>query len=456
MPEIGPEHPTTYRQEIVQPIFHRIQARGSCVVISAASMGKSRLVQFLLRADVQHHYLGEKAEHFLFVWADCNRMAQVTEWGLYELLLTGLIEACGQHPRAQELRPELVTLRQEAILTANPLLAQRHLELAVRMLCQEQGLSLAILLDEFDESYRTLPAQVLANLRGLRDVNKYRLSYVLFTREHPAQLRVLQESEGFYELFSRSVYGLKPYQKEDARRILQQLQVRRQHELGSLSQEAQEELLRLSGGHPGLLVALVDALASSSKSSEDSWETWAQNQPAVQEENRKIWHSLSHQEQLTANRLAQGISTGFREREPLELRGLIRQLNGRIEFFSPLFRQYAIQNAPTSLSFWLDHRSGAVWVNGQPIIDLTPLEYKFVEYLETKQGELCTRDELLEHLYQETSSQELPAGTDSRLDALVRRIRKKIELDPSRPRFILTVRGRGYRLAKSNSQSSSL
>jgi len=48
------------------------------------------------------------------------------------------------------------------------------------MLCTELGLRLCLIFDEFDECYGNLPGQTLANLRALRDANKYRLSYILF------------------------------------------------------------------------------------------------------------------------------------------------------------------------------------------------------------------------------------------------------------------------------------
>ena len=35
---------------------------------------------------------------------------------------------------------------------------------------------------------------------------------------------------------------------------------------------------------------------------------------------------------------------------------------------------------------------------------------------------------------------------DARIEKLVSRLRQKIERDPSSPRFLTTVRGRGYRL----------
>lgn len=42
---------------------------------------------------------------------------------------------------------------------------------------------------------------------------------------------------------------------------------------------------------------------------------------------------------------------------------------------------------------------------------------------------------------------EAQAGIDRRLERLVSRLREKIEADPDEPRYLVAVRGRGYRLA---------
>ncbi|MEZ4676320.1 MAG: hypothetical protein R2932_19020 [Caldilineaceae bacterium] len=63
------------------PLFARIHAGESCAVVGAASMGKSRLLQFILRPDVATHYLAKltqaNATPTLLLWIDCNRMAEV-------------------------------------------------------------------------------------------------------------------------------------------------------------------------------------------------------------------------------------------------------------------------------------------------------------------------------------------------------------------------------------------
>jgi DNA-binding response OmpR family regulator len=81
-------------------------------------------------------------------------------------------------------------------------------------------------------------------------------------------------------------------------------------------------------------------------------------------------------------------------------------------------------------------------VDGQTV-DLTPHEYALLEALMTTPGRTFTRDELLDRLY--------PRGEavviDRVVDVHIGKLRQKIEATPSDPRYILTVRGIGYRFA---------
>lgn len=444
--ETESDPPIIYRQEVVAPIFHLLDAGESAVIAGVSSMGKSRLVQFLLRQDVRQHYLGDAADTTLLAWADCNRMAEISEWGLYELILTALVEAVGTHPGAEAVRQQLNQLRREAIVEHNALLAQRHLELAVRMVCQEHGLRVCLLVDEFDETFRTLPAQALANLRALRDANKYWLTFVLFLRHHPAHLRHPEECEGFYELISRSILGLKPYTDEDARHILIQLQARRGQQILDLSEEIVAELLRLSGGHPGLLGALVDGLINSQPLG-IGWQEWAQRLDNVHEELRKLWTGLRVDERQALNRLALGTSTGFRERESLLLKGLIRQEDRQnFAFFTPLLRDFAATQPPNGGDLWVDIQSGAIYVNGKLCETLTAREFDLFRLLYEHTGEICEIDQIIAHLYPDYKKDKKSSVFNNTITALVGRVRKKIEPNAGPPQYLLNVKGRGYKL----------
>lgn len=440
MPEIGPEHPLTYRAELVVPLFARIRSRESCAVIGAASMGKSRLLQFLLRPDVRAHYLNEADATTLLVWVDCNRMASFSAWGLHELLLTGLLEACIEHPLAREQRANLTQLRRETIVERNRLLAQRNVELALQIFCQELKLQVCFILDEFDEAYRTLTGRALASLRALRDRHKYQVSYVLLLRHHPMHLRLPTDCEGFYELFSRSPLGLQPYTSTDIDQVIEQILARRGDEVTAFDEAIMSQLVRLSGGHPGLLVALLDVLIT-----EGTLPVDLASQPKVQEECRKLWEGLRREERETLHRIAQSVETDFRQRASLLLKGIIcEQQPGQVQLFSPLFADYAAQQAPlVEQGLRIDQQTGAVWVDGHLAETLTAREFDLLTLLAQEQGKIYETEEILASLY--------PGGGEATVDngyvaALVRRVRAKLERDPSKPQYLRNVRGRGYRL----------
>lgn len=88
----------------------------------------------------------------------------------------------------------------------------------------------------------------------------------------------------------------------------------------------------------------------------------------------------------------------------------------------------------------LDTTAQTVALNGQPV-DLTSYEYKVLEYLMLHAGELVSKTDLTEHIYQQDFDRD-----SNVLEVFIGRLRKK--LDPEGTlKPIETVRGRGYRFA---------
>lgn len=80
---------------------------------------------------------------------------------------------------------------------------------------------------------------------------------------------------------------------------------------------------------------------------------------------------------------------------------------------------------------------------GDRAIELTPTEFALLAALARRPGHVLTRDRLLELL---------PGGPyetlDRTVDAHIRNLRRKIEPDPSSPRYVETVIGAGYRFVE--------
>lgn len=81
-------------------------------------------------------------------------------------------------------------------------------------------------------------------------------------------------------------------------------------------------------------------------------------------------------------------------------------------------------------------------VDGQAV-PLTPSEYKLLQALMARPGRVFSRSELLDRLYSGGET-----VIDRVVDVHIGKLRHKIEPDPSRPRYVLTVHGVGYRFAE--------
>jgi DNA-binding response OmpR family regulator len=89
--------------------------------------------------------------------------------------------------------------------------------------------------------------------------------------------------------------------------------------------------------------------------------------------------------------------------------------------------------------------SGDVLVDGRPTPPLTNMEYRLLVHLRSRVNAIVSREELGRLLWPE----EPAASVFGALEKLVSRVRLKIEPDPDKPRYLMTVRGRGYRLVSS-------
>ncbi len=83
-----------------------------------------------------------------------------------------------------------------------------------------------------------------------------------------------------------------------------------------------------------------------------------------------------------------------------------------------------------------------VTLGGRPV-PLTPSEFKLLDTLMSSPGRVFSREELIDRLYMHDESL-----VDRVFDVHIGNIRQKIEADLSRPAYILTVRGVGYRFAE--------
>lgn len=117
---------------------------------------------------------------------------------------------------------------------------------------------------------------------------------------------------------------------------------------------------------------------------------------------------------------------------PIELVARVQSLLRRLKVNEE--NMESIQSGP----FLLNLSQEKLYQEGQ-VIDLTPTEYLILQYLMNNATKPISRDEILNKIWGENYVGEMKV-----VDVNMRRLRQKIELNPSEPQYLLTVWGRGY------------
>ncbi len=90
-------------------------------------------------------------------------------------------------------------------------------------------------------------------------------------------------------------------------------------------------------------------------------------------------------------------------------------------------------------SFVLNLRNRTLLKNGQPV-ELTQVEFQIMEYFFSNPGTAMNRTDILRHVWGDSYY-----GEEKIVDVNIRRLRMKVEDEPSNPKHIITVWGLGYK-----------
>ena len=125
--------------------------------------------------------------------------------------------------------------------------------------------------------------------------------------------------------------------------------------------------------------------------------------------------------------------------EPMQLRDGDHIKVGDVQF---VFRDPEVTYQDTVLpELEMDIPAGLVRVDRQ-LVELAPKEFELLAYLYSQTGLVCSKDDIGTAVWPEYQD----GVYDYQIENLVRRLRTKLEPDPTKPQLLLTVRGRGYKL----------
>lgn len=380
-------------------------------------------------------------------------MLDWTELAFYELVLRVLADHF--HAKRHSLAPVLSQSHEALLQPAGDLQIPFTFDRALTALVENTTHPVVLVLDEFDAPFAHLAPRVFLNLRALRDRYPRRLAYVTATDRSLARLRTGEHVDEFTELFGEDASYLLPLGPEDAQAFIAEQGQRLRFVLDGTDVAF---VLRQAGGHPALMTLVCKRLADLGGKPERTSSEAAivhrqlqdvlRTDAGVRTECDKIWRDLDEDERDELSGLFQPAAVhnphAFVE---LTRKGLVSGSHQEPQFFAELFRRFvqqmsAAQKLPEQ-GIRIDVETGEAKVDGRPVETLTSSEYRLLLLLYGHLNKICDKYQIVEAVWGEDYVDEV---YDASIDKLLSRLRHKIEPDPANPRYLVTVRGRGYKL----------
>ncbi|GAB4470819.1 MAG: hypothetical protein Kow00124_07320 [Anaerolineae bacterium] len=429
-------------------------SRASCVsVVGLSNMGKSTLLRSLCSPETAARYTETVGRRVDFIYVDCNGILELTGQGFYEVVLRSLREQiadCGP-----DLMQKIEACYAQVVEPESSFLVPLSFNKAMTAIIEQEDRDLVLLLDEFDEVFDALDGRVFLNLRALKDKYTHSLSYVTATVRRLGARRADDAATEFVELSAPRTVILGPFRRSEADEFASA--VIEEAGLPPLSGDELDFLWLHTGGHPRLLRAMLSHLLELRLYHPQRYQqqglSWLLHEMAhdvmVRAECAHLWSQLGPEERdaLTAVAVTglEGISPPVLQ--SLKEWGMLAERDGRTVVFAEIMADYVRRQAAVSHrvpdGIWIDTDSGDVWVEGVLTSSLTELEFKLLSLLYERANKLTDKYQIVETVW---GVDYISSVDDARIEKLISRLRSKIEPEPGAPRFIITVRGRGYKL----------
>ena len=450
-----PESHVAGREEEISRLLGYLHEGECCSVVGMSNVGKSEFLRAACQFEVRPERSRGRKGAYLLVYIDLNLMLEMTEQGFYELIIRSLLSEMETRDADSTLRDRISKPYETIVNPTGEFLISHAFNQALTTFVQEWTPGVVFLFDEFDRAFAAIDARVYLNLRALRDRYGAKLIYVTATCRRLPEIRSGRDAGEYCELFDHQTLYLPPLDEAHGRLAIDAFA---EDEGVTFDTQDTASILSYTGGHPGLLESTCYALSAMKAEEEhvsanprfrqDRLRERLDSDLAIQSECMKLWLDLFAEERrallacVTANEIPNPDAIAS-----LSQLHLVKSDPDGPKPFCPLLESFVrrrrFDQRTRSSGVRVDVEAGSVWVDGTLIPPLTDLEYRLILLLYGHLDHICDKYDIVEAVWGEDYIDEVD---DARIEKLVSRLRQKVEPDPSQPRYLLTVRGRGYRL----------
>ncbi len=448
--------PAQHRAREMAMLADWIVAGESGSVVGLAGTGRANFLGFLCqRPDALALYLGEQAGRVQLISVDLNNLPSHDLATLYRVILRSFYENRERFDKVIQPQIETIFRRNEA--AQDPFLPQSGLR-ELLLYFREQQMRIVLVMNRFDRFCEEATWQMTNTLRGLRDGFKDTLSFIMGMRQDVVYLSGLESVGPLRGLLDTHMCWVGPLAAADGRfMITHQLQDR------VVPEEDVDKLLALTGRYPSLLrVACHWYRGMGERPLPAEWTEQLLAQANTQHRLREWWQGLSQEEQVV---LVNVHDLQIREKvRPQAYQGLALQQEKVLatlvkkgacvvagdgwHIVGELVLAFVGQQAGRSRGrLWQDEVTEQIYQGQLLVGDLSPREQAILRFMLQFPGKRHSHDDLIEATW--PPEEQMAGATTEALYQAIRSTRKKIEPNPSEPRYLVTWRGQrggGYQL----------
>jgi hypothetical protein len=401
--------PATYRRDVCTRILDPLARGESVSIIGVGSSGKSNVARHIVRPDARAACLGSRAAGMHGALVDFTQFVSPSPAAFYKQLLGGLqafVDGPHAPPGVVALRPVMEAALDKVLDSDSAERVQHQLKrMLAAVLNSGDVRQLFLVLDDFDQALKRTPTDAINSLRGLRDNHKNQLMYVVVSRLEIGQHVDETQIEDFAEIVTPVTIPVGLFAPEDAAFAADEL-IGRWNLSGRIDPTARQNIIQWSGGHPGLLKAILHVATQKTMldfSARDTLDKLCGHRD-TDPECQRIWDSLDESEHQTLIAAFSGGSADRRLAGRLVNKQLLQQrVNGAYIGFSPIFEHFVRRQMPettppvtTPVMFTSNAVAGIVTIDGVSLNNLDEFEIKLIERLFKKRNLLVPNRELIE------------------------------------------------------------
>ncbi|MFT5196318.1 MAG: hypothetical protein ACI9EW_003813 [Cellvibrionaceae bacterium] len=445
-------YPKHYRAKEMETIAKWVATGDSGSVVGLIGCGRTHLLGYLCNhPKALKQYLPSHIQDVIAIPVDLYNLPNNDLSSLYRTILHAFywISDRFKPERQQTIRDFYLENRAEQ----DPFLPQMALYDLLRLF-QEDHIRIILVFNRFDRFCETATPQMANTLRGLRDSFRETLSYVMGMLKDVIYLSDPAQLGDLYELLVGRVCWVGRLNDTDARLMLD----REFREVLHKPNEQQiDKMIELSGGFPSLLKGVAQwwLLYASSQLPTSDWHNILIQEPSIRFRLERIWQGLTQEEQYLLKKIQVHQLDSEDEEKPLksqrkqvlsqlEAKGLCVEKGAQWSLEGTLLTLLIAHSADLGRGrIWLDEKMRSI-IQDDEEIELAPMEFNALRFFIKHPHAKHTVDKVIDNTWPEEEYRE--GITNNALHVQIRNIRRKIEPDPSNPKYLITWHGRpgGY------------